>query len=671
MRFLYTMRYCLPVLLLLLSVSGFAQTQFSIVPSTLNMTMAFRGRQLFGDFDKDGDVDVLYQSANNMGQGFGYMKNNGSGTFTNYPNANVAGTPFATLNLTHQQISTASMFVFDYDHDGDVDIVDRDSVGGGEQDVWVNNNGVFQYAAGNPLPMTMAFGGRLLYGDFDNDGDIDVLYQSSNVMGAGFGYMKSNGNGTFTSYTNANTAGTPFATLDLTHQQIATATMFVFDYDHDGDDDIVDRDSAGNGALGVWVNNSGVFQYAASNPFTMTMAFSGRLLYGDFDSDGDVDLLYQASNTAGAGFGYMKNGGNGTYTDYPNANVAGTPFTSFNFANQQLASASMFVYDYDNDGDVDIVDQDTTGGTGMWTVAGSPPRLVSSNPANGAVNVSTTANLVLTFSEPVVSAGGNMYIRRTADNSIFETIAIGGAAVSGLNTTTITVNPVGNLSGSTGYYLTFDATAFRDNEGHLFGEIPPGDFAVAPIRRNNFIAFTTGTALPVTLLSFTAQKQGTAAVLDWETASELHAAYFEVQYSTDGKNYTSLDQVACKGGEGLTASYHYVHAKPGAGKAYYRLKQVDLDGQAMYSPVQQLFFEQEGLVQVHPNPVSGRLSVDVVAGNYQQVQLSDISGKVWYHMAIAAEAHHLELDLSNRAAGVYLLQLKGASGDRVIRILKQ
>ena len=66
----------------------------------------------------------------------------------------------------------------------------------------------------DPIGDTGAFDSRMIFGDFDGDGDIDILYQNGNVAGAGIGYMRNDG-GTFTNFTNANSVGTPFATPHL------------------------------------------------------------------------------------------------------------------------------------------------------------------------------------------------------------------------------------------------------------------------------------------------------------------------------------------------------------------------------------------------------------------------------------------------------------------------
>jgi len=111
------------------------------------------------------------------------------------------------------------------------------------------------------------------------------------------------------------------------------------------------------------------------------------------------------------------------------------------------------------------------------------PRLSSSTPSDNATGVSTTANIVLTFSEIVDVESGNIIIKKTSDNSIIETIAVTDATkVSGSGTTTITVNPAATLTVSTEYYVLIDATAFDS--------VNSTDYA--GISSTTALSFTTG-----------------------------------------------------------------------------------------------------------------------------------------------------------------------------------
>lgn len=104
-------------------------------------------------------------------------------------------------------------------------------------------------------------------------------------------------------------------------------------------------------------------------------------------------------------------------------------------------------------------------------ISSGAPTLVSSSPADGAVGVRDDANIVLTFSENVFAGTGKITIR-AANGTIFQTFDM--ATVSPdltISGKTVTINPTGYLKAGTGYYITIDAGAIKDNENKTFAGI--------------------------------------------------------------------------------------------------------------------------------------------------------------------------------------------------------
>jgi surface protein len=132
---------------------------------------------------------------------------------------------------------------------------------------------------------------------------------------------------------------------------------------------------------------------------------------------------------------------------------------------------------------------------------------------------------------------------------------------------------------------------------------------------NSFSEFGVGTGgnspLPITLLGLKGRRvegqngEMTEEVrLTWETASEVNNKGFEVEMSTNGLAY---QKAAFVEGKGNSANIYHV-SFINAFDAYYRLKQVDFDGDFSYSPV--VFVEGvAGKVQVYPNPNNGTFTV--------------------------------------------------------------
>lgn len=166
----------------------------------------------------------------------------------------------------------------------------------------------------------------------------------------------------------------------------------------------------------------------------------------------------------------------------------------------------------------------------------------------------------------------------------------------------------------TGYIYRIDAPHISGNlTAHYVAAAPAGAFNTDGAR----CPATAVAPLPVTLVSFTAAAVPNRTVrLDWKTASEFNNAYFEVQRSLDGQQFTVLSQVQGRGTSGQASSYSFTDAAPGdAATCYYRLRQVDLDGSFSFSPVRTVVLAAgDSLVQlaVAPNPTTtGSLRVQV------------------------------------------------------------
>lgn len=89
--------------------------------------------------------------------------------------------------------------------------------------------------------------------------------------------------------------------------------------------------------------------------------------------------------------------------------------------------------------------------------------------------------------------------------------------------------------------------------------------------------------LPVELIGFHGKKVGLYNELEWVTASEKNAQYFNVERSLDGKTFAKVGQVQAAGNSNTLKNYSFKDQAEGI--VYYRLKQVDFDGALEYSKV--------------------------------------------------------------------------------------
>jgi hypothetical protein len=132
-------------------------------------------------------------------------------------------------------------------------------------------------------------------------------------------------------------------------------------------------------------------------------------------------------------------------------------------------------------------------------------------------------------------------------------------------------------------------------------------------------------------LYFRAELVNEISSLEWATASEKNSDYFEVQKSIDGRNFEAIGRVGAAGNSTDKRVYHFIdqHSLPTI--VYYRLKQVDLNGEFSYSTIRVLNAPLVYAMNVFPNPVTGQfINVDM-NDNFQGIvrcRVTDISGRL-------------------------------------------
>ena len=117
------------------------------------------------------------------------------------------------------------------------------------------------------------------------------------------------------------------------------------------------------------------------------------------------------------------------------------------------------------------------------TIDTAAPTASVLSPADNAADVGPSANLVMTFSENVMAASGNVLIRKSSDNTVFEQITVTDPKVT-VAGNQVTVDPTGAFTSQTGYYIQIDAGGFWDAAGNYYAGIADTsswDFTTADI----------------------------------------------------------------------------------------------------------------------------------------------------------------------------------------------
>jgi hypothetical protein len=197
------------------------------------------------------------------------------------------------------------------------------------------------------------------------------------------------------------------------------------------------------------------------------------------------------------------------------------------------------------------------------------------------------------------------------------------------------------------------------------------------------VVYTSTMALPVELVQFAGNNEGDRNELQWTTATENNNKGFEIQRSIDGVNFTTLGFVSSQSAEGnstTSRNYTFTDDNISAYAYYYRLNQIDFDGQSSYSDIIQVKGELPAnwtITDLFPNPASTEVNVIIPAPNRDQVTLSvtDMTGRIVLSTTANLEAGNniLPIDISFLANGTYFVKLAGCDNCETVvsRFVKQ
>lgn len=171
-----------------------------------------------------------------------------------------------------------------------------------------------------------------------------------------------------------------------------------------------------------------------------------------------------------------------------------------------------------------------------------------------------------------------------------------------------------------------------------------------------------GTELPVKLLDFTGFYSSGADHLVWHTATEIDNDHFDVERMDSHGHFISIGQVRGAGNSNTELSYSFDDTDPQSGVNYYRLKQVDVDGQFAYSDIISVTTPLvQGLtLSVYPNPAQNYVNVafSSLESHSGTVTMTDIIGKVVYQseVTLSSGTTVAHIDMSGLESGQYIIR---------------
>uniref|UniRef100_UPI00321651A8 T9SS type A sorting domain-containing protein n=1 Tax=uncultured Draconibacterium sp. TaxID=1573823 RepID=UPI00321651A8 len=242
-----------------------AQTFTDITPT--NFPNLILGSVDFGDYDNDNDLDILISGIDDE-----------SGTYitTIFKNDNGTFNELSDLNIS--AVCLGNVEWGDFDRDGDLDILAVGLFANDPEKVSISriyeNIGNDKFLVLSDLQLPGIYHGIAKWGDYNNDGLLDIVMAGHEVTAI----YQNNGNGQFTELKG----------LSLPYI-FQTGQVDWGDYDNDGDLDLFFAGYDG-GSIGKLFRNDGNNSFVEDTSSVIKGTHRGSVKWGDYDSDGDIDL---------------------------------------------------------------------------------------------------------------------------------------------------------------------------------------------------------------------------------------------------------------------------------------------------------------------------------------------------------------------------------------------
>ncbi|MBF0452668.1 MAG: VCBS repeat-containing protein, partial [Candidatus Magnetomorum sp.] len=268
----------------------------------------------FGDYDNDGDLDIIITGHTGSGYSAKVYQNSG-GIFSEETGINLPG------------VSSSTSDFIDYDNDGDLDIAISGYTGSiGIAKMYENTGSSFIEDTG--ISFTGVYYNSSAFGDYDNDGDLDF-------------FMTGFTGSSYTSKVYKNTGGSFSEDLTINLPGVRHGAVAFGDYDNDGDLDILITGDTGSGNISKLYKNTGSGFNEDTN-ISLPGVCNSAVAFGDYNNDGKLDIILSGDTGSSKITKLYKNTGSNFSEDL------GITFTG-------VYDSSVVFGDYDNDGDLDIL----------------------------------------------------------------------------------------------------------------------------------------------------------------------------------------------------------------------------------------------------------------------------------------------------------------------------
>ncbi|MES2589585.1 MAG: hypothetical protein V4622_11450 [Bacteroidota bacterium] len=283
---------------------------------------------------------------------------------------------------------------------------------------------------------------------------------------------------------------------------------------------------------------------------------------------------------------------------------------------------------------------------------------VTTIPANSSVVVFSGSTPTMTFNYSSECPGGGPYYVLFCNN----TNTAGRFANNADANRTLTVD----FNGSTDVVTFYSSNANTGDDGDYVSF----DNAGNPTYGNS-AACSTPIILPIEYKSFEVESKNNAANLNWETYSERNNDYFEIEIANQfDTEFKTIGKVKGSGSTTSENSYSFLAENLKDGYYYFRLKQVDFDGQVSSSEIKTATIAGNGLaiLKIQNDIDYAKLTFNQSISQGSTLEIFEITGKKVFSQEINEPSKSIEINQTLSGMLIFKIQ-HPTKGTEVFRMI--
>lgn len=222
----------------------------------------------------------------------------------------------------------------------------------------------------------------------------------------------------------------------------------------------------------------------------------------------------------------------------------------------------------------------------------------------------------------------------------------------------------GNIFIRPQFYIQFNNGELTNLTAMFFGTAGAVPHNNTPPDGDDWVPTSGNVVLPVLITKYDVRCNDKGVLLTWSTATEQNSRSFEIQRSTNGSNWVTIDNVAAAGNSAVERNYQYVDLY--GGSAFYRIRQVDNDGRFIYTAVKHTDCKTNQVdITLYPVPARDKLNVIIKSdiAVKTELQILDMSGRIVSRTVaqVSKGNNNIILNVNDLPGGQYMLVSSDAS----------